>query len=226
MTEAMVPAGVENALDSALERALAIQRSVVLGYVDRARNRADATPAGVLRGLERRYLASVTAIGAASGGLAATPGAGTAAAVATAFAEIAAFVEATALYTLAVAEVHGYRFDDPETRRTLVLGIVLGDVGGTAIGAAGAGTAHWAPVLARGVNRESVGKINKILLRRFLTHYGGRQGALAVGRALPFGIGAAIGGAGNVALGRASVKAAHRAFGPPPPTLGPRVIEG
>ena len=59
-------------------------------------------------------------------------------------------------------------------------------------------------------------------LRRFTT----RQGALMLGRALPVGIGAGIGAVGNMALARASIKAARRAFGPPPSNFGPRVVDG
>jgi hypothetical protein len=226
IAEAMVPASMETALDATLDRALRVQRTVVLAYVDRLRSQPGATAVTVLTGLEKRYLTSVAAIGAASGGAAAVPGIGTAASVASAFAEVAAFVEATSLFTLAVAEVYGYRFDDPETRRALVLGIVLGDVGGPAIESAAFAGAHWAPLLARSVNREGIGRVNKALLRKFVTHFGARQGALAVGRALPFGVGAGIGAVGNLVLGRASVKAAKRAFGRPPTDLGPRIING
>ena len=226
MAEAVVSPGVEHALDGVLDHALRLQRSVVVSYVDRLRSHPGATPRSVIAGLEHRYLGSVAAIGAASGGAAAVPGVGTAVTVASAVAEVAAFVEATAMFTLAVAEVHGYDLDDIETRRAFVLAVVLGDAGSLAVETAAVGGAHWAPLLARTVSREGIGNINKVLLRRFLTHFGARQGALALGRALPFGVGAGIGAVGNVALGRASVRAARRAFGPPPATLGPRVING
>ncbi len=49
-------------------------------------------------------------------------------------------------------------------------------------------------------------------MKRYLT----RQLALAVGRALPFGIGVVIGGVGNVVAARTVIAAAERAFGPPP----------
>ena len=220
-----MPDGLEHALDRGLDRALRVQRGAVTSYVARLRAQPGATPASVVRALERRYLASVAAIGAASGGAAAVPGAGTAASLASGVAEVAAFVEATALFTLAVADVHGQRFEDPEARRALVLTIVLGDLGAAAIGAADATGAHWAPLLSRGVNRDSIGRINKTLLKHVATRFGARQGALLVGRALPFGIGAGIGAAGNAALARASIQAARRAFGPPPATFGPQVID-
>jgi len=220
-----MPDGLEHALDRGLDRALEVQRGVVTSYVGRLRAQPGATPESVVRALERRYLTSVAAIGAASGGAAAVPGAGTAASLASGVAEVAAFVESTALFTLAVADVHGQRFDDPEARRALVLTIVLGDLGAAAIGTADATGTHWAPLLARGVNRDSIGRINKALLKHVVTRFGARQGALLVGRALPFGIGAGIGAAGNAALARASIQAARRAFGPPPPAFGPQIVD-
>jgi hypothetical protein len=39
------------------------------------------------------------------------------------------------------------------------------------------------------------------------------------GRALPFGIGAVVGGAGNLVMGRAVVANAKEAFGPMPDTI-------
>jgi hypothetical protein len=224
LVESMVPQVAEDALDSILDRALQIQHSVIVDYVDRLRSQPGATPLSVLKALEKRYVTSVTTIGAASGAAAALPGFGTAAVVASAMAEVAVIVEATALFTLAVAEVYGYRYDDPETRRALVLSVVLGDLGEPAIESATVVGAHWAPLLSRSVNRDGLGAVNTVLLRKFVTHYGARQGLLAVGRALPFGIGATIGGVGNLALARASVRAAKHAFGRPPKDLGPRVI--
>jgi hypothetical protein len=57
-----VPAPVERALDAGLDRALEIQRPVVLNYLDRTRRRHPGmTPAQLVRQLERRYLAAVWA---------------------------------------------------------------------------------------------------------------------------------------------------------------------
>jgi hypothetical protein len=58
-----------------------------------------------------------------------------------------------------------------------------------------------------------------------LTRFGSRQGALLLGRALPLGIGAGIGAAGNAALARLSIRASRRIFGPPPSTFGPRIVD-
>jgi hypothetical protein len=219
-----LPLGVERGLDAVLDRVLALQRPVITGYVDRWRTRPGATPATVIRAIERRYQSAVSAIGAASGGVAAVPGVGTAAALATGLAEIGAFVEATALYTLSTAEVYGISTEDREVRRALVLAVLLGEAGMAAIEAEGVASAHWAPVLTHGVNRELIGRLNQSLMRHFGTRFGARQGALFLGRALPLGIGVGVGVAGNLALARAAIKSVRRAFGPAPVAFKPRPL--
>ncbi|PZS19376.1 MAG: hypothetical protein DLM57_04145 [Pseudonocardiales bacterium] len=221
-----VPAPVERALDAALDKALAIQRPVVLGYLDRVRaKRPDATPDRVIAQLERRYLTAVVGIGGASGAAAAIPGVGTGAAVATGAAEIAGFVSATAMYVLAVAEVHGVPVSDPEVRRALVLAVLLGEGATAALEGAAGHVPHWAQVIGRTTSREKIAGVNSRLAHLLLTRFGARQGALLVGRALPLGIGAGIGAAGNAALARAAIASARRAFGPAPDRLAPRVID-
>jgi hypothetical protein len=222
-----VPEPVERALDAALDKALAIQRPVVQSYLARTHDRRpDASPAEVVEQLERRYRAAVVGIGAASGGAAALPGVGTAASVATGAAEIAAFVGATAMYVLALAELHGIPVSDPEVRRALVLAALVGEAGTIAIdGTAVEAGSTWAQVLGRRATKESLGGLNGRLGKLLLTRFGARQGALLVGRAVPFGIGAGIGAAGNAALARGVIRAARRTFGPPPKRFRGRVID-
>jgi hypothetical protein len=59
-----------------------------------------------------------------------------------------------------------------------------------------------------------------------VSRFGPRQQALALGRALPFGVGASIGAVGNAVLARGVIVSARRVFGAPPERLPPRVIEG
>jgi hypothetical protein len=221
---------VDAALDSALDRALRIQRPAVIAYVHRVRTRnAAATPAELVRVLERRYLAAATSIGGASGAAAAVPGAGTGAALATGAAEVTGFVAATALYVLALAELHGVPVSDPELRRALVVAVLLGD---TALEIGEQAGSHWAEVLARRGTRSAAkgaGDTSHLAdarwRRMLLTRFGARQGALLLGRALPLGIGAGIGAAGNAALARAAIATARTLFGPPPDRFPPRVID-
>ncbi|HKC28724.1 MAG TPA: hypothetical protein VKB75_12000 [Jatrophihabitans sp.] len=225
-----VPAGVERALDVALDRALATQRPAVQNYLARLRRKhPELTPAELVRQLERRYLAAVTGLGGAWGVAAAVPGAGTAVVFASGAAELTALVSATALYVLALAELYGIPVSDPEVRRALVMSVLVSE-GGTAaleggnVGVAAA-EAHWAHVLARATPRDKITVLNRRLSRLLLRRVGGRHGVLLVGRALPLGVGAVIGAGGNAALARAAVRAARRAFGPPPREFAPRVVD-
>ena len=221
-----VPRTVENALDAALDRALSIQRPVVIAYLDRVRRRQpDATPAELVTMLERRYLGAVVGTGAASGGAAAIPGIGTAASVATGAAEIAAFVSTTAIYVLALAEVYDVPTDDPQMRRALVLTVLLGELGEAALAGGEIRGKHWARVLGKSSNKDTAKVLDSQVTRLFIARFGARQGALIAGRALPFGIGAAFGAVGNAALGRSVIGSARRAFGPPPIRFPHRAVD-
>lgn len=221
-----IPRSVESALDTALDKALAVQRPVVVAYVDRVRRRKPgATPAQVVEMLERRYLAAVVGTGAASGGAAAMPGVGTSASLASAAAEIAAFVSTSAMYVLALAEIYEVPVDDPQVRRALVLTVLLGEVGEAALAGGEIETKHWARVLGRTGSKDTAKTLNSRITHLFLTRFGAKQGALVAGRALPFGIGAGVGAAGNAALGRSVIRSARRAFGPPPHVFRTRVVD-
>ena len=221
-----VPSAVERALDTALDKALEMQRPVVQSYLDRLRRKnADATPAQVVRLLERRYLAAVIGIGGASGAAAAVPGAGTAASVASGAAEITAFVSASTLYVLALAELYGIPVSDPEVRRALVLSVLVGETGSAALAGAEAAEGHWAQVLTRSVSKDKIGGINSQLGRLLLRRLGTRQGALLLGRALPLGVGAAVGAGGNAAIARGAIASARRVFGPAPSKFLPRIVD-
>ncbi len=193
-----VPKAFERTLDAALDRALSIQRPVVIAYLERVRRRRpDASPEELVTMLERRYLAAVVGTGAASGGAAALPGIGTAASVATGAAEIAAFVSTTAVYVLALAEVYDVSTDDPQIRRALVLTVLLGELGEAALAGADIESKHWARVLGRSSNKDTAKFLDSRVTRLFIARFGARQGALVAGRALPFGIGAGVGAAGQ-----------------------------
>jgi hypothetical protein len=218
-----LPRSVETTLDNALDHALRVQRPVILSYIDRQRGKGSITPAQLITRMEHRYLGAVASIGAASGAAGAVPGVGTAASLASAAVEITAFVEATAVFTLAVAEVHGVPTGDPQLRRALILGVLLGDASAEVVGKGGVITG-WGQVLAQR-SPEKVNMVNTAMLKKVGTHFGARQGALVLGRAMPLGIGAGIGAAGNAALGKAAISAVRKAFGAAPVTFPPRVVD-
>jgi hypothetical protein len=175
-----------------------------------------ASPAEVIRILEKHYLAVVVSTGVAAGGVAAAPVVGTAASLAVSMGDMVGFLEASALFSLAVAEVHGIRIDDLEKRRTLVFAVLLGDSGAKFVEKAVARTGkYWGRLLTDAIPMSTINNINKVLGRWFITKYGTKQGIIVIGRLAPFGIGAGIGGAGNALFGRTVITGARRAFGPP-----------
>ncbi len=209
---------VRRALGAAVEKGLQLQQPTVQAYIRRARQRRpDATPAEAISSLEKQYLASVVALGAGSGVAAAAPGVGTAAGLAVNIAEVGAFIEASALFCLAVSEVHGIKVEDLERRRTLLLAVLMGDTGSKLVQkTAGRTGRYWAKSIANGVPLSTIRAVNKVLGPNFVTRYGATQGILVLGRDLPFGVGALIGGGGNAAFGRMTIGGARRAFGPAP----------
>src|SRR5215470_18607685 len=87
----------------------------------------DDNPGAAAKGLEKHYLAAVMASGAAVGSAAAFPGIGTLAALSAVAGETVVFLEATAVYALALAEVYGIPADHRERRRALVLAVLVGE---------------------------------------------------------------------------------------------------
>ena len=115
-------------LSQILEASTRVQAPAVRAYVTRLRNsNPNATPAEIVTKLEKRYLAAVMASGAAVGSAAAFPGIGTLAALSAVAGETLVFLEATALFVLAVAEVHGIGVGQRDRRRALVLSVLVGE---------------------------------------------------------------------------------------------------
>lgn len=214
------PGGVGGwVLREGVERALRLQYPLVSAHVAAVRRKyPQLTPAEVVERLGKQYEVAVGVTGGVGGAVAIVPALGTAASLATAGAEAFAALDAAVLYTLAVAEVQGLPTDDPERRRALVLGVVLG-AGGQAVMRKVTGRSRdWAGEVTRNLPLARLGALNNSLTRWFLKRFLVRQGTLALGRALPLGIGLAIGAVGNVVTARAVIKSAAEAFGTPPAT--------
>ncbi|OLR93716.1 hypothetical protein [Actinokineospora bangkokensis] len=210
-----------------LDKAIGLQAPLVQRNIARARQRnPEATPAEVIRTLERMYISALASTGAAVGGAAAAPAVGTGIALALSAGEAFSSLELSTLFVLSVAEVHGIRLDEVERRRTLVMGILLGQSGSATIGRVAERTGkHWGHQLVSKVPAATLLRINSVLGKDFVTKYGTKQGVIVLGRVAPFGIGAVIGGGANATLAALAVRAARRAFGPPPESWpGPTVV--
>lgn len=208
-----------------LDRVLSIQRPLVLAHIRSIRLRHPrSTPAEIIRILESRYLAAVTTGGAAVGATAVIPGIGTGVTLALSGVETVGFLESTALFAQSVAEVHGIAVADPERARALVMTLMLGSEGvalvsqlaGQATGRAGSRSSYWGELVTKSLPRAAVGPLVDQLKSVFVKQFAARGGASFIGKALPFGIGAAIGGAGNHVLGRRVLTTSRRAFGAAP----------
>ncbi|MEI7914791.1 MAG: hypothetical protein WCH82_08580 [Mycobacteriaceae bacterium] len=207
------------ALSHILESSTRLQGPAVRAYVARLRKvNPGASPAEIITKLEKHYLAAVMASGAAVGSAAAFPGIGTIAALSAVAGETVVFLEATAAFALAVADVHGIPVEDRERRRNLVLGVLTGEEGKGAVrdllGASRTSGAWLAE--AELLPLPVVSQLNSRLTQYFVKKYTMKRAAMAFGKLLPVGIGAAIGGGGNRMMGRKIVENARKAFGPAP----------
>ena len=214
------PGAAAKALSNILERGARVQAPAVEAYVQRLRRaNPGASPAEIITKLEKRYLAAVMASGAAVGSAAAFPGIGTIAALSAVAGETVVFLEATALFVLAVAEVHGIPAGHREHRRALVLSVLVGDDSKGAVrDLVGPGRTNgaWLGESTAALPLPVVSQLNNRLLKFFVKRYALRRGAIAFGKMLPMGIGAVIGGGGNRLMGKKIISNARTAFGPPP----------
>ncbi|WP_336724673.1 EcsC family protein [Cellulosimicrobium cellulans] len=209
---------VARALLKGLDKAVQIGRPAILAHV-RATVRRDpqASPEKVVKLLGRQFTGAVAASGGAAGGIAAAPAVGLPAGLALGVADAGVFTTAAATYVLAVAEVYGIPTEDVVRRRTLLLGILLGDSATPVIReAAGRTGAHWGRRVVQSVPVSALRKVNGVLGKNFVTKYGTKQGILVLGKAVPFGIGAAIGAGGNAAFAQFTIRSTRKSFGPPP----------
>ncbi len=215
------PSAAAKVLSAIIERGARVQAPAVKAYVDRLReHNPNATPAEIVTKLEKHYVAAVIASGAAVGSAAAFPGIGTLAAMSAVAGETVVFLEATAVYVLAVAEVHGIPADHRERRRALVLAVLVGEEGKHAVAdliGPGRTSGSWVADGAATLPLPAVSQLNSRLLKYFVKRYTLKRGALMFGKLLPVGIGAVVGGVGNRLMGKRIVANARKAFGNPPP---------
>ncbi|WP_394428868.1 hypothetical protein [Streptomyces sp. SGAir0957] len=197
-----------------LDKALVVQQPLAEKNVERLRRvHPDDGPQELIRRLDRAYLAGITASGGASGAAGIVPGA----AIPTALADVMLFTEASVLYTLSLAEVHGMHPEDVERRKLLVLTVLLGDGAVTALDkVVGHSGPYWARRIVSAIPMNAINRANKLLGPRFITKYGTKQGILVLGKQVPLGVGAALGAGGNHVFGRLTIRTARKIFGQPP----------
>jgi hypothetical protein len=207
---------------------------VLLVGVDRATEarwetaleRAAALPGQIrpdkVKALTDAFAREVAVVGAAAGVAAAAPAVGTTATFLASAAEIAWFTGRAGDLILTIAALHGKQAPTVDERRAWVLAVLL--FGGAAregfarvareagvpIGISPATSAGNAPALR--IPLATLRVINAGIERLVVQRYGARQGVIALGRALPLGLGAAVGGGANYAAIRALARNADSFF--------------
>jgi hypothetical protein len=222
--EPRTPDGLHPRVVQGVDKVLSVQRPVVLAHIRSIRaSKPDASPAEIIAILERRFLTAVTSGGALVGASAVLPAVGVGTSLVLSGIETAGFLEASALFAQSVTEIHGIAVVEPERARTLVMAMMLGTGGQellqqVAAQAAGGGTrtAYWGEFVTKSLPRAAFGPVSDRIRTAFLKRFAVTQGASVIGRAIPFGVGAVVGGTGNHLLGRKIVRSARSAFGPAP----------
>ncbi|MCT1999076.1 hypothetical protein M3C58_12910 [Brachybacterium muris] len=197
---------------SLIDTALKVQTSLARSYVTRLRAKhPGATREELLEHVSDRFTNLLTITGAGVGGVAALPGIGTAVAVGVTVGEGISFAEACAFLTLAAAEIYDVDMRDRQTRH-LVMTAVLGGEHGTEIIAKALGKQglQWNAVLGGSGMVPNI--ISKQVTRYVRRRVGARTGGLWLGRLLPFGVGAVIGGVGSRTVARSVVEAVEQIF--------------
>lgn len=206
-------AAVKSAFSAAVEK----QYPVAAANVARLRRvHPQKDPSQLIAHLDKYYLGAVTTTGAGAGAAAIVPNGWVQIPVAAA--ELVTFLEASVLYALSVAEIHGVHAEDVERRRLLVMSVLLGDA---AVKKAvepilGRSVPYWGRAIVNSIPMSAISKANKVLGPRFITKYGTKQGVLVLGKQMPMLIGVGIGAAGNGTFGWFVIRSARRILGPPP----------
>ena len=179
------------------------------------RDRPGADSAELVEMAASRFRRDAGLSSGAVGASAALPAISTGAAAALTVGQSAAFIASAVTYVLTVAEIQGVHVVDTERRRALVLSALLGKEGSEAVqGQLGLSSMFWAAQLLMQMPLPSVKSINAHLIKRVAKRSAAKGGALALGRLLPFGIGAAIGWKGGRALANQVIEGAQAALGP------------
>ena len=208
--------GRPTALERALDKAIAIPASRIEERVARMRrDRPGADAAELVEMAGARFRRDAGLSSGAVGASAAIPAISTGAAAALTVGQSAASIASAVTYVLTVAEIQGVHVVDTERRRALVLSALLGKEGSEAVqGQLGLSSMFWAAQLLMQMPLPSVKSINAHLIKRVAKRSAAKGGALALGRLLPFGIGAAIGWKGGRALANQVIEGAQAALGP------------
>lgn len=206
-------------ISASFEKALIIQQPRAKENIARLRRvHPDKTPQDLISHINKWYLGAVTASGAGAGTTAVVPNG--VVQTSAAMIDLVTYLEASVFYILSLAEIHDLDLEDLERRKMLVTAVLLGNSASSKLldKAIGRTAPYWGKKLVEAIPMEAVKQANKILGPRFITKWGTKTGILVLGKQVPFMIGAAIGGGGNLLFGSFVIKAGEKILGPTPAT--------
>jgi hypothetical protein len=183
-----------------------------------AAQRAAALPGDVrpekVKALTDSFARELGAAGAAAGAAAAAPAVGTAATMMAVTAELGWFTARAGDLILTMAAIHGRPDPTVDERRAWVLAVLI--YGSSAkdgfARAVNEVTSGVAPGVDRRIPLATLQAANRLMSRALVRRYGSRRGLVALGRMLPIGIGAVIGGSANYVAIRTLARNADQFF--------------
>ena len=211
--------GVLKAVDTAVDR----RWDNALAFADEAEG--DDVEQRV-KSIIRRFKRELTVVGAATGAVAAAPVVGTAAAASALGADLAWFSMRATDLIMAIGAAYGHRESTIEERRAWVLAVLaFGDDAGSqfttllqsiegsqVVAGDGIGGKVAGMFSGDAATMEALRRINTSLAAQVATKYGTRRSVLAIGKLLPFGIGAVVGGTANYSFVRVVGKQSKKFF--------------
>lgn len=224
--------------ESVLTRAATVQRPIVLANLRRLRkSHPTLTNRQLALQLDKEFIRSMTGGGAIIGATSAVPGVGTVASLGLSVMATGTFLEICALYAQSVAELSGISTEDPQRAKLLVMGIMLGDEGrrllgelaaqvdGRGVGPIGSIVPMSNIATSSAGTTTMAGVISQQLKKQFVRRFFIRRGTSMFARAVPYGIGAVVGGVGNRVLAWQITATAHRTFGELPEETPQNLVE-
>ncbi|NDK31546.1 hypothetical protein [Nesterenkonia haasae] len=221
-----------------LTRAVTVQRPLVLANLRRLRKAHPTfTNRELAERLDTEFKRSMTGGGLLIGATAAVPGVGTATSMGLSVLATGSFLEMCALYAQSKAELAGITTEDPQKAKLLVMGIMLGEEGrkllgelsAQAEGRGGGPIGSIVPLSNAAAGTAGASTMSQLignqLRKQFVRKFFIRRGTSMVARAIPFGIGAVIGGVGNRVLARQITSSARSAFGELPEETPSALVE-
>lgn len=221
------------AVTKMVDTVLKVQRPLIVSMLKGLREKhPHETPDQIAKRLEKAYLRDVTVGGGAIGASAFIPGIGTATSVGLSVLAVGGYLERTAIYAQAMAELHGVHVEDPDKARLMVMAIMLGEDGSVLMnsilahtGKTGGVSRKWGMMMGS-KDSGKVFSIERTIRNMFIKKFLTRQSGALLGRALPFGVGAVVGGGANLALGKNVVKSVAESFGTLPAVFPATLDDG